>query len=518
MEGLCKVMSEIRHRLDNMRRSRGGVPLGVSHLVPWAFTLLTVASCAHGSRISSEHGVCEEHLPAFRAAPSTAIRLGPVAGCAFMWNFANDPVFREDKYEGPAARQLADRYCKCSIAMAKYDPPIWGFWRTSDVDAVTDPRVWKMLASSYGLFGPVGTRAGQHLLTWVKNTMDVPALKLIAEADIDPEGRREASCGEYQPYWSSYGGNTAFEVMRIRAFVQDRTQQLETRLHEEQEAARQLEEAKRQAELARVAKRNAELEANRPRVRSLLGTAATLAKKNRPDQALEAVTEARRLGAAQDPETASQLSEVEMAIANTAAWKKWVKSHPAAETPKKEVSSAQMGEAATEEYQHARELVEQELAERVRKDPGDLVISLYLEDQITKHAMFVTSEHSYAIQMNVRIADEALREMIAMRNLPKSSLVAAREALAHSEAFLAQAMRTEASAKRVLETCAGTRTEKERHQSAERGLADDVIYRRLAKASDECVKPMTEAAIQLRQNIIAGFEIKATIMGLLGLE
>jgi len=39
-----------------------------------------------------------------------------------MWNFANYPVFREDKYEGPAARKLADRYCKCSIAMANYDP------------------------------------------------------------------------------------------------------------------------------------------------------------------------------------------------------------------------------------------------------------------------------------------------------------------------------------------------------------------------------------------------------------
>ncbi len=96
-------------------------------------------------------------------------------------------------------------------------------------------------------------------------------------------------------------------------------------LHEKQEAARQREEDKRQAELAQTAKRNAELEANRPRVRSLLGEAAALARKNNPDKALEAVTEAKRLGAAEDPEAANQLLEVELAIENTPLTKKRAK-------------------------------------------------------------------------------------------------------------------------------------------------------------------------------------------------
>ncbi len=504
-------------QLAVLLRAAWPTPLGVSRFVPCMLVLLAIAGCAHDLGIRVD-GICEKHLPAFRAAPSTAVRLGPAAGCQFMEEFAYRPIFREDETEGPAARQLADKYCTCSHAMAKYDPPIRGFWRTANVDAVTDPRVWKALASSYSQVGPVRTRAGQHLLAWVKNTQDVQALREIAEADIDPKRYRKAACVDYQPYWAVNGGKTAFEAMGIALLARNQIQGVEARLQEEQEVARQREEAKRQAELAQAAKRKAELEANRQKVHSLLGEAAALAKRNNPDKALEAVTEAKRLGAVEDPETASQLREVELAIGNTPALKKWLKSHTAAEAPEREVSSAQKGEAATGEYQHARELVEQELADWVGKDsfPGELVVSLYLEDQITKHAIFVTSEHSVAFQMSVRIADRALREMITMRNLPSRRLAAAKEGLARSGAFLSQATRTEASANRVLETCIDTRKGKERYQSAERGSAGEAIYRRLAKASDECVKPMTEAAVQLRRNIIASFEIKTVLVDLLG--
>jgi hypothetical protein len=204
--------------------------------------------------------------------------------------------------------------------MAKYDPPIRGFWKTSDVDAVSDPLVLKVLASSYSLVGPVGTRAGQRLWAWVKKATDPSALRKIAERNVDPEGHRQFSCVDYQPYWSVYGGNTAFAVMRIGDLAQNRIQEMEeqeaTRLREEQEAAHLREEAEQQ--------RNAELEAKRPRIRYLLGEAALLAKKKNVDKALDAVAEAERLGAAEDPEMGSQLREMEVMIGSLPVLKKGV--------------------------------------------------------------------------------------------------------------------------------------------------------------------------------------------------
>ena len=263
MEGLCEVVSERRHRLACVSRfqcceavvirAAQSAPLGVSRFFPSAVALLVVAGCAHDLGVRVD-GICEKHLPAFRAAPSIAIGLGPVTGCEFMREFADQSATREDETEGPAGRQLADKYCRCRAALAKYDPPIRGFWRTSNVDAVTDPRVWKMLASSYGQVGPVGTRAGQHLLAWVKNNQDLPALSKMAEKDIDPQGHRQASCVDYQPYWAANGGKTAFEAMGIALLAQNRIQQVEARQHEEQDAARQREEAERQAAEERTTK------------------------------------------------------------------------------------------------------------------------------------------------------------------------------------------------------------------------------------------------------------------------
>jgi hypothetical protein len=455
----------------------------------------------------------------FHNSPRTAVRLGPMAGCNFMRAFADDPTFREDKYEGPAARHLADKYCRCSAALAKYDPPIRGFWRTYDVDAVADSFVWKMLVSSYGLVGPVGTRVGQRLGAWVKDSADLPTLRRIGEADIDPEGRRESSCIDYQPYWSANGGNTAFDGMGIALLARNQIQQVETRLQEEQEAARQREEmrlreeqeaARWHEEVARQAaeeQRRAadEVNAKRPRILKLLADARARAGKNDPRSAEEKLTEALDQGARSDPKLGDAIASVEAAIANTPARRKEL--------------ARQEREAADAKYQHARELVEHELAAMVGKEPStqrDAAASIYLEGQITNHGVFVTSEHSYAFQMSLQRADRALHEMVTMRNLPSSKLAAAKEELARSGAFLAQATRTEASARSILETCVETWKAKVRYQSAERGSPGDAIYQRLAKASDECVKPMTEAAIQLRRNILASFEIKTAIVDLLG--
>jgi hypothetical protein len=101
----------------------------------------------------------------------------------------------------------------------------------------------------------------------------------------------------------------------------DREIQAEAKQAKEAEKKRQEEEAEKQG-LAQTAKRNAELEARRTKTRYLLDEAAKLTKKNNPDEALEAVTEAKRLGAAEDPETASQLRDVELAIENTPSMKK----------------------------------------------------------------------------------------------------------------------------------------------------------------------------------------------------
>ena len=345
MEGLCEVMSERRDRLANVSRFQGCVPLGVSPFVPWAVALLTLASCAHGLgfRPSSEHGICEVHLPAFRDAPNTAIHLGPVAGCKFMREFAERPIFREDGYEGPAARQMADKYCRCSAAIAKYDPRILGEWKISDVDATTDPIILKVLASSHSQIGPVGTAAGRRMENWVKNSADLPTLKRIAATDTDPERHIESSCIDYKPYWSTYGSNTAFDVLEIGVLAQIQIREVEAREaarlrdEKEREAARLREEAdkqaaeeRQQAELEAI-KRNAELEAKRTKTRYLLDEAAKLTKKNNPDEALEAVTEAKRLGAAEDPETASQLRDVELAIENTPSMKKRAKAHEPAD-------------------------------------------------------------------------------------------------------------------------------------------------------------------------------------------
>jgi hypothetical protein len=110
----------------------------------------------------------------------------------------------------------------------------------------------------------------------------------------------------------------------------DREIQAEAKQAKEAEKKRQEEEAEKQG-LAQTAKRNAELEARRTKTRYLLDEAAKLTKKNNPDEALEAVTEAKRLGAAEDPETASQLRDVELAIENTPSMKKRAKAHEPAD-------------------------------------------------------------------------------------------------------------------------------------------------------------------------------------------